>query len=242
MRKKTSAPAVLVTGGARRIGRAVALALADDGWDVALHYHTSEEEAKRTAAEIKRKGRRCVCFKAALDQPLAAEELLKDVVKAFPSLQALVHSASLFKPSGLGVEALPLLEAHFNIHVRAAWTMDAAFVRLVGCGSIVHFLDTRITSNKTEFAAYLLSKKALAELVRLSAVSFAPLVRVNAVAPGFILPPEGKGAAYLKNRAVDIPLKRKGDVANVTDAVRFLVRNDYITGQVIFVDGGEHLI
>lgn len=242
MKKQALAPAALVTGGARRIGRAVALALADDGWDIALHYHHSVDEANKTAAEIRSLGRRCVCFPAALEKPAEASRLVRDALKPFPGLNALIHSASLFEPSGFGEDALPLLDEHLNIHVRASWVLGASFVKDVQKGSIVHFLDTRVTTNKTSFAAYLLSKKALESLVGMTAIEFAPNVRVNAVAPGFILPPEGKGPRYLRSRAAGIPLKRKGDVEHVTDTVKFLLANDYVTGQVIFVDGGEHLI
>ncbi|MBF0594516.1 MAG: SDR family oxidoreductase [Candidatus Omnitrophica bacterium] len=242
MKTKVHPPAVLVTGGARRIGRAIALAFADSGWDVALHFNTSGKDAESTAQEIRGKGRQCVSFQACLDEPGEAGCLVERAGKFFPGLQAMVHSASLFRPSGLEEKDLFFLDEHMGIHVRAAWMLDAAFVRGVGKGAIVHFLDTKITTNKTEYAAYLLSKKALAELVKMSAVSFAPAIRVNAVAPGFILPPEGKGAGYLRSRAADVPLQRKGKLLNITDTVKFLVDNDYITGQVIFVDGGEHLM
>jgi NAD(P)-dependent dehydrogenase (short-subunit alcohol dehydrogenase family) len=235
-------PSALVTGGARRIGRAVALALADEGFDIALHFNTSEQEANATAAEIRAKGRLCSLYQAPLNDTEAARGLVAQVHEDFPGLELLVHSASLFKPSGVGIEALPLLDEHMDIHVRAAWVMGAEFADQVKRGSIIHFLDTRITTNKTDFTAYLLSKKTLAELVKLTALAFAPAVRVNAVAPGFILPPEGKDQKYLDLRTMDIPLRRKGEVSDVTGAVSFLAGNDYITGQVVFVDGGEHLL
>ena len=235
-------PAAIVTGGARRIGRAVALALADEGFDIALHFNQSEDEANEVAEEIRRKGRLCSLYQAPLDDAEAACELISQVYEDFSRLEVMVHSASIFRPSGFEGNALAVLDEHMNIHVRAAWVMGAEFVAKVKRGSIIHFLDTKITKNQTEFAAYLLSKKTLADLVKMTAAAFAPAIRVNAVAPGFILPPEGKDQLYLQLRAADIPLKRKGEVINVTDTVCFLVKNDYITGQIIFVDGGEHLI
>jgi NAD(P)-dependent dehydrogenase (short-subunit alcohol dehydrogenase family) len=237
----TNTPAALITGGACRLGKAVALALADDGYDIALHFNTSVKEAEQTAALIRRKGRRCVTFQCDLCDMAAAQELVRAAHRAFPGLSALIHTASVFKPSGLGVDDLPRLDEHMNIHVRCAWVLGAEYAARVKRGSILHFLDTKITADRTAFAGYLLSKKALAELVRMSAADFAPNIRVNAVAPGFILPPKNSKAAFAKSRAAQVPLKRQGRVEHVTEAVRFLLSNDYITGQVIFVDGGEHL-
>jgi NAD(P)-dependent dehydrogenase (short-subunit alcohol dehydrogenase family) len=141
----------------------------------------------------------------------------------------------------MGIEDLGLLEKHWAVHVKAPWGLTAEFAKLVKNGAVVNFLDTKIAKNKTDFGAYLLSKKALAELTTMQAVRFAPRVRVNAVAPGLILAPEGRGPWYLKKQAAGIPLKRPGSIRNIIQAVRFLITNDYVTGQTIFVDGGEHL-
>jgi len=240
--KKDRRPAVLVTGGARRIGRAVALALAADGFDVAVHYNRSAPDAVKTAVAIKKTGADCDIFQADLFDEGDAAGLLWSVAKRFPSLSVLVNSASLFVPSDMGGEDTELLQKHWAVHVKAPWVLTAEFAKIVKSGVVVNFLDAAIAKNKTDFGAYLLSKKALAELTMMQAVRFAPHVRVNAVAPGLILAPEGRGSWYLKKRAAGVPLKRPGNVQDVTRAVRFLIASDYVTGQTIFVDGGEHLV
>jgi len=232
----------LVTGGARRIGRAVALSLAADGYDIALHYNASAADALKTAAAIRKLGVECDIFSADLRDTVDTEALLCGVLRRFSRLAVLVNSASIFRPSGLGNDGLKLLDENLAIHVRAPWVLSAGFVKAVKAGVIINFLDTKISGNMTAFGAYLLSKKALSELTKMQAVAFAPRVRVNAVAPGLILAPEGKGAGYLRQRARSIPLKRPGAVKDITQAVRFLVTSDYVTGQTVFVDGGEHLI
>lgn len=240
--KVSGRPAVLITGGACRIGRAVALAFARDGYDVALHYRSSHKEALATAVDIRRCGGGCVLLRAVLGSAVSGIALVRKAARALPGLSVLVHGASIFEPSGLAEEDIPALKEHMGVHVETAWGLNAAFRDIVGKGNILHFLDTSITRDRTAFAGYLLSKKALAELVRMSAASFAPDLRVNAVAPGFILPPKGKSAGYLRARAQQVPLRRQGSLDNICQALLFLVNNDYITGQTIFVDGGEHLI
>jgi NAD(P)-dependent dehydrogenase (short-subunit alcohol dehydrogenase family) len=240
--RQAKRPAALVTGGARRIGRDVALALAADGYDIALHYNTSAADAAKTAAVVRKLGVDCDIFPADLLDAGEAAALLRGAARRFPLLNVLVNSASLFLPSDMGVQGLVLLEQHLAIHVKAPWALSAEFVKVVGSGVILNFLDTKVTKNQTDFGAYLLSKKALAELTKMQAVAFAPAVRVNAIAPGLILAPEGKNAGYLRQRAAAIPLKRPGDVKDVIAAVRFLVTSGYVTGQTIFVDGGESLI
>ena len=240
--KKRNRPAALITGGSRRLGRALALALARDGFDIALHYNHSSVDAVKAAVLIKKCGVDCDIFQADLLDPADTVGILPGVLKKFPRLQILVNSASLFLQSGLGTEDIDLLSKHWGIHVQAPWVLSSEFAKVVKQGVIVNFLDTRIVKNKTDSGAYLLSKKALAELTKMQAVRFAPDIRVNAVAPGLILAPEGKGPDYLKKRAAAVPLKRPGTIANIVQTVRFLIANDYVTGQTVFVDGGEHLV
>ena len=128
------------------------------------------------------------------------------------------------------------------VHVKAPYILTQEFARLCKAGSIINILDTHITENRTAHFDYLLSKKTLAAFTQQAAVSLAPKIRVNAIAPGLILPPVAEKADYLNRLAKKIPLKRKGNIENITHAVQFLAKNNYITGQVLFIDGGEHLI
>lgn len=127
------------------------------------------------------------------------------------------------------------------VNLRAPFILSSQFACHIREGAIINILDTNVSKNKTAHVSYLLTKKSLSELTRIAALELAPQIRVNAVAPGLILPPNSKGKDYLDRLAKNIPLKRKGEPADIAKAVHFLLENTYITGQTIFVDGGEHL-
>ena len=240
--KVKSLNAALITGGAQRIGKAIALTLADRGFDIALHYNHSKDEALDVAREIRQKGVRCEVFACDLQKESHVLLLLEKARKKFPHLNLLVNNASIFLPSGLGRQGLKLFDDHWTINFRAPFILSGEFVRLCQKGQIINILDTKVVKNKTEHLGYLISKKALFELTKILAVSQAPAIRVNGIAPGIILPPVNKGQSYLDKRAQQIPLKRAGDVQFITRSVEFLLDNEFMTGQTIFVDGGEHLI
>ncbi len=241
-KNQTNPGAVLITGGSQRIGRAIALALADRGFDIALHYNHSPKEALALAAQIIRKGVRCETFACDLSKESQALLLLEKAHKKFPQLRLLINNASVFLPSEIGRRGLKLLNEHWAVNFRAPFILSGEFARICRHGQIINILDTKIAKNKTAHAGYLISKKALHELTKMAAIEWAPHIRVNAVAPGIILPPPGKGGDYLANRARQIPLQKQGDVRYVTQSIGFLIDNEFVTGQVIFADGGEHLI
>ena len=239
--KNKTSNAVLITGGAQRIGKSIALALADRGFDIALHYNHSRDEAAKVAQEIRQKGVRCDLFACDIQKEAQVLLLLEKAHRKFPHLNLLVNNASIFKPSGLGRQGLKSLDSHWAINFRAPFIMTGEFARLCRKGQIINILDTKITKNKTDYVGYLLSKKALGELTKISAVALAPNIRVNGISPGIILPPPNKGREYLEKRAEHIPLKKPGDVRYITKSVEFLLDNEFVTGHTVFVDGGEHL-
>lgn len=241
MNKKKNAGTALVTGAARRIGRAIALELASLGYSIALHYHHSKEQAEVSAAEIRQKGVRCELFSCDLSDETQTSNLTAKVFKKFPSLNLLVNSASLFERSEFAVKDLKLFNDHFAINLKAPFILSCDFFRLCKKGQIINLLDANIVKNQTSHVAYLLTKKSLADMTKLAAVAFAPHIRVNGIAPGLILPARGETAESLDRMARKIPLKRKGDILTITQSIKFLIENDYLTGQIIFNDGGEHL-
>ena len=233
--------AALITGGSKRIGRSIALHLASKGFDIALHYHRSKRDAQKTAWEIIKKGVRCETFCVDLSNAKKPAALLSAAKKEFPHLDVLVNNASVFKPASVKEPNLQELGSHFKINFMAPYALSYAFAKASRTGQIINLLDAHIVKNKTSYGAYLLTKKALADLTKITALDFAPNIRVNAVAPGLILPPKNKDKGYLDRLAKNIPLKRHGDVSHVLRAVQFLLENDFVSGQIIFVDGGEHL-
>lgn len=234
-------PAALVTGAARRLGAAMALGLARRGWDVAAHYHGSADDAEALATAVAAEGGRCVPLAADLTDRAQVLALVDRAAAALPSLALLVNNASVFQPGRL-VETEPeLLDRCLALHVTAPFLLTRAFARRCGRGLVVNLLDTRVAREATAHLAYTLSKKALLDLTRLAAVDLAPEVRVNAIAPGVILPPPGAAAGYLERRAGTVPLRRVGDPAAIVRALEYLIDQPFVTGECLFVDGGEHL-
>ena len=239
---KKSAGAALVTGAAKRVGKAIALGLAESGCDIALHYHRSKSEAEKTAREIRKTGRLCELFSCDLTSQSSTALLIKQVHETFSHFNVLINSASIFDLSMIRTTEIKDLEKNLAIHLKAPLILSRDFANICRSGCIINMVDTRMVQNQTNRFAYLLTKKCFWEFTQMAALEFAPEIRVNAVAPGFILPPQGQDQKYLKNLRQTIPLKRQGDVADVVRAVQFLLENPYLTGQLIFVDGGEHLI
>lgn len=234
--------AALITGSAKRIGKEIARALSSLGYDIALHYRRSKDEAKRLALEIKGRGGACEIFKCDFSDEKETLRLIQTVKKQFPGLSLLVNSASIFKKSRLVPIDVNTFDNHFAVNFKAPFILSCEFARICKKGHIVNLLDTNIVRNKTAYPAYLLSKKALADFTKLAASEFAPDIRVNGIAPGLILPPMGKTDDYLTHLAKGIPLQKKGNTHQIAQTVRALEENEYITGQIIFVDGGAHLL
>ena len=223
-----------------------------------IHYGSSRREAEEAAAAIAERGVAVEIIQADLADPDSAEALIDRVWEMAGPLDMLVNSASRF-PSGrldairfeglMGILALntwaPLaLTRSLAARIRAA-TGEAeeagASSAAPGGGAVVNLLDTRIAGEDLAHASYHLSKRMLADLTRMTAVEYGPELRVNAVAPGYILPPPGQDRAYLEKRAREVPLGRPGSADDVAGAVVYLMCSDYVTGQTIFVDGGQNL-
>jgi pteridine reductase len=235
----------LVTGGAKRIGRAICLHLARRGYRIALHYHTSERPARLLARKIERQGGACRLFPCDLEDEKAVEALVPGVARIFPDLRLLVNNASVFERGSMTSGDTSLFNRNFAVNLKAPFILSRYFA-LRGSrraqGQIINMADTHVVQNKVSHFSYLLSKKALCDLTKLAAAELAPRIRVNAIAPGPILPPSGEKDAYLKRLAGHIPLKRKGEMIEILRAMDFLLDHAYVTGQILFVDGGEHLI
>lgn len=233
----------LVTGAARRIGRAVAAHLAGKGWSIAIHYNCSERSALEFAGELKKKykNQQFEIFGADLSDSEATGRLLPEVIGRMGMPGLLINNASLFEPGTIVNTTPELFDRHMNTNFRAPFLLIRQFALLCGKGAIINFTDTRISGNKSGFAAYSLSKKALGELTAMAAFELGPSVRVNAIAPGLTLPPEGKDENYLRELSGKIPLKRPGGLKPILQSIDFLLRNEYLTGQTIFCDGGENL-
>lgn len=241
MTAAVTSQAALVTGGAIRLGKAIALALAAAGYDIALHYHSSEQAAAETAAEIRQLGARCELFPADLRQAEQIDGLLAAAAAVFPHLNALINSASAYAQATILESTPDLFDQQFTLNLRAPFFLTQAFARHVGRGCIINIIDNKIGFNQYQYAAYLLAKKGLVEFTRMAALELAPAVRVNGVAPGVVLPAKTRSQTYIQWRIQGIPLRRQGEVSHVTQAILSLLQNEFITGQVLVVDGGESI-
>jgi len=235
----------LVTGGGRRLGRAIALALGRVGCDVVVHYSRSRNEARDVVSELRSLGVGAWAIGADLGSAAELATLFEVCERTAGPVDYLVNSASMFGQSDLRSLELDDVIQHFLVN---AWAPLSLIRQLADCATkqdrsaaAVNLLDTRIIGQDREHAAYHLSKRALADLTRMAAVEFVPNVRVNGVAPGAILPPEDRGETYLTARASAAPMRVPGTPRDVTDAVVYLLGAPFVTGEIIFVDGGQNL-
>jgi pteridine reductase len=231
----------LVTGAAVRIGRAISLALAREGANVVLHCRRSAEEAAGLAEEIRGLGVQAWVLTADFSKREEYETLLDRAVEAAGDVHLLVNSASMFPANTVDSITLDDLSLALLVNAWVPFYLGRALVRLGGKRKIVNLIDTRITSDDPGHTAYILSKHLLYSLTRTCALAFAPDVTVNAIGPGLILPPPGQPESYLDSLVHTVPLKRHGDGSDVAEAAVYLLKSTFITGAIIFVDGGRHM-
>jgi pteridine reductase len=233
----------LITGGAMRIGKAMATHLAANGWNVAIHYNKSEAPAKELADSLTQHypGQNFYTFGADLTKDSEIEQLIPKVIDKMGAPSLLINNASVFEPKPFKETSIAFFDEQMAVNFKAPFILSRDFAILCKIGNIINFVDTRITSNKSNFAAYTLAKKALWELTKMSAFELGPEIRVNAIAPGLTLAPAEKGEDYLWNLAKHIPMKRPGGLEPILKSLDFILNNDYLTGQLLFCDGGENI-
>lgn len=234
--------AVLITGAARRVGRAMAVFLAGKGYDIALHYHRSQQEAQAAQAEIAALGVRCVLLQADLADIGRLPALMENALCQLPRCRTLINNASVFGRAPFMESSLELAEAQFRVNFFASAFLTQAFAAKVTRGGIINLLDTAVASNAYSHFFYLLSKKALADFTCMAAIELGPRFRVNGICPGIMLPSDNWGEEYMEKKSQRLPLRRLGTPDAVADAAFWLMRNEAVTGQILFIDGGEHLL
>jgi pteridine reductase len=234
LRNKTA----LITGAGRRLGKNTAIRLGAEGVQVVLHCNKSCQETEETAALIRKNGGRAKTIQADLAKERAVETLISRVVAAVGAVDILINNASIFQKNGLDTLGPKNLWQNININALAPFVLTRSFAQQTKKGVVINMLDTGIVTYDQEHTAYLLSKQVLFSLTRMTALEYAPNIRVNAVAPGFMLPTEGEDHALYDQFAAANPLQRQGHPDDIADAILFLLQAEFITGQVLFVDGG----
>ena len=218
----------LVTGGAVRIGRAISDALVAEGAEVIVHFQTSEKEAQAFWPNV---------IQTDLNDPAQCETLIARAAEEFGPIDILINNAAVFHQTKLVDASHELTLKELQINLLAPLALTRGFARQGTPGKIINLLDRRITEHDTTCVPYMLSKKALEELTQLAAIDLAPSITVNAVAPGAVLPPPETQEA-----AGTIPLKKRPALQEIAEAVLYLLKADSVTGQTLFVDGGQNLI
>ena len=233
----------LVTGAARRIGRAIARSLASEGWDIALHYLSSHADAQGLAAEIRAMGRNCNLYSVDLRNLDEVPSMLDRAVADFEGLQLLVNSASIFVRDKVQTLDIGLWNEHMLVNTLAPAVLSKAFCsRVLQGGCIINMLDQKVSYPTPDFFSYTVSKTALATITRLLAMEYRGKCRVNAVAPGLTLPSGGQSAETFRKVHVRTPLGVGPTVEEICRAVSLLANSPSITGQILTIDGGRHLL
>ncbi|WP_291999786.1 SDR family oxidoreductase [Caldivirga sp.] len=229
----------LVTGGSSRIGKVICSYLAREGVNVIIHYNSSMEEALRVKEEVEGLGVESWVIKADLSKPSGVDELINESFKQAGEVNFLINNASVFPKIGLSDLNINDLNWIMQVNAWAPLMLTLKFASMVNEGKVVNVLDSVIDGYNFERYAYYLSKVMLAAITRSLALRLAPRIIINAVAPGVILPPRDEG--NIEAMINQVPLRKRGLPEDVGYAVIFLLKSSYVTGQVIYVDGGDHL-
>jgi NAD(P)-dependent dehydrogenase (short-subunit alcohol dehydrogenase family) len=237
--------AALVTGAGRRIGRAIALALAHAGWDVAVHFRRSRDEAQETVDAIRALGRRAALLECDLADETAVRALLARAIDALGPIGCVVNNASLFDYDSAADFAPALLAAHMQANVSAPILLAQALHAATpadGQAVVINLLDQKLANLNPDFLSYTLSKAALQTATTMLAQALAPRVRVVGVAPGLTMQSGDQSEAGFASAHLNAPLGQSSTAQDVADAVCYLAQARAVTGTTLLVDGGQHLV
>lgn len=237
-------PVALVTGAGERIGAAIAKALAAEGYAVVVHYRSNVDGAKAVVAAITAAGGSAQIVQADLADRSQRNRLVADAVQAFGPLTLLVNNASVFERDSARDLDEAVWDAHFAIHAEAPAFLSRDFAAQLSegvAGNIINIIDARVLDLSPAFLSYTLSKSVLWTLTRTLAQSLAPRIRVNAIAPGPAVPPPSVSQAKFEQRLAELPLQNAANPQGIAEGVLAILNLPTMTGQMIALDGGEHL-
>ena len=244
VRSSNNKPVAVVTGAARRVGREIALAMAGRGLGVVVHHGTSTVEANVLVNRIRSQGGSAVAVSADLRDPRAAAMAVFEAAEELGEVTTLINSAAVFQNRALPWIDLYHCNVHLSVNLLAPIFLSQQFIRQLGEGQrghIINILDWRAQRPGADHLIYTSTKAALSSVTKSLALQLAPLIQVNGLAPGAILPPEDRTNWHEQRAITSIPLKRTGSPKALVDAINFLLDSDFITGEILNVSGGEEL-
>ena len=244
VRKPSDQPVAVVTGAARRVGREIALAMAARGLAVVIHHGTSAVESKVLMNRIKAAGGTAVAVGADLRDPRAAAATIFEAAAELGEVTTLINSAAVFQDRALPWVDLYHCNVHLSVNLLAPIFLAQQFIRQLGEGQrghIINILDWRAQRPGADHFVYTATKAALSSVTRSLALQLAPLIQVNGIAPGAILPPEDRRNWHEQRAISSIPLRRTGSPQELVNSINFLLDANFITGEIINVSGGEEL-
>ncbi len=234
----------LVTGAATRIGKGIAMSLAQAGWTVAVHFSTSENSANNTVEEIVSGGGLAKSFPADFKNEEAVKDLISVVSQSLGPVTCLINNASIFEKDSIISSTRETWDAHMEVNLRAPFVLSQALVEKLSdkqSANIINILDQRVLNLTPYFASYTISKSALWTMTRTLASALSPNIRVNAIGPGPTLPSKRQSEEDFQNQFNALPLERPAKIAEICAAVRFIIDCPSMTGQLITIDAGQHL-
>ena len=234
---------IIITGGATRVGAAIAKSLAGYDVDITVHFNKSRNSANKLKKELEDLGSKVFLIKADLNKSYQAQKLVRDAFKKMRGLDCLINNASIFENDSLINFNDKSFSKHINVNLKAPALLIQNFKKYVknNHGNIINIIDQRIEKLTPYFFSYTLSKSALGILTLTSAMKLAPNIRVNAISPGPTLKNKRQSESHFKKQWKSVLLKRKVNLENICETVKFLIKNDNITGEIINVDSGQRL-
>jgi len=234
-------PTVLITGASQRIGRAMALDFAAQGYNVCIHYNHSEAAAEILAGDIAKLGQKAFLIQADLAVEQEVNQIFPKVLEQVPSISVLVNNASTFKYDNIESTDKESWDYHLLPNLRAPLILSQSFARQTESGLILNIIDQRVWNLTPHYLTYTLSKVGLWGLTQTLALALAPSIRVNAIGPGPTLKNENQTTEQFTQQCQNTPLQRGGSLDEICAAARFFCQARSVTGQMIAVDGGQHL-
>ncbi len=234
---------VLITGAAKRIGKAIALSLATDGWDVAIHYNNSTKEAEETAEQIRKLGRKAITIQADLTDEAQVKTIFPAARKELGNISCLINNASIFKNNNIHNLQVATMTENMATHLYAPLILAQEFSsQIKGEGNIINMLDYCVLNLPDKFLSYAISKSALWTATQMIARQLAPAIRVNGIGPGHSLMNEKETPEHFEQSYKLSPLGKQTHIDEICNAVKFILSSPTMTGQIIALDSGKHLL